>query len=182
MGVENEDGINYDIKTPKRIEKLLNFNEIAPWRQENRWVRGGYRPLSNSVHESVKSLFYLHNESMNIYTHLIPALAILLPLIWTGDYAFVSRYPNASFHDRLIFFIYTCGVLACFLSSSIYHLFMGHSKAAHDTCLKVDFMGVLALILTAFISLEYVDFKCYSTYRNIHWTMVSFCHLHQFDT
>lgn len=48
--------------------RLLDWANSPPHLQFNRYVLTGYRPIS-SVQECVKSLFYLHNELGNIYTH-----------------------------------------------------------------------------------------------------------------
>ncbi|KAL4658372.1 coronin-1A-like isoform X1 [Arapaima gigas] len=48
--------------------RLLDWASSPPHLQFNKYVLRGYRPVS-SVHECVRSLFYLHNELGNIYTH-----------------------------------------------------------------------------------------------------------------
>ncbi|KAF3048800.1 hypothetical protein E8E11_001705 [Didymella keratinophila] len=60
-----------------KIEQKLTYlwHEIAPWQQDNAYITSGYRPQSNSYAKSWKSLLYIHNETVNIYTHLLGALA-----------------------------------------------------------------------------------------------------------
>jgi len=172
----NNNNKSYDdekVYIKKYNNKLLNLNELAQWRTENPWILSGYRPISNSIRDCLKSLLYLHNESVNIYTHLIPGLLLLSLLFFTGDYIFIIKYPKASFNDRIIFISFLSGATICFIISSIYHTFMSHSKLAHDYCLKFDFVGILILTCMNFISGEYVAFKCYPLSRNILWTMVS---------
>ncbi|XP_071752064.1 progestin and adipoQ receptor family member 4-like isoform X2 [Centroberyx gerrardi] len=48
--------------------RLLDFTKTPPHLQFNRYVLTGYRPVS-SAHECMRSLFYMHNELGNIYTH-----------------------------------------------------------------------------------------------------------------
>lgn len=48
-------------KHPKK--KILSWNEIPAWMQDNVYITGGYRPQTNSYVECLKTLFYLHNES-----------------------------------------------------------------------------------------------------------------------
>ncbi|KPP62232.1 hypothetical protein Z043_119592 [Scleropages formosus] len=48
--------------------RLLDWASSPPHLQFNKYVLTGYRPVS-SVHDCVRSLFYLHNELGNIYTH-----------------------------------------------------------------------------------------------------------------
>lgn len=48
--------------------RLLDWASSPPHLQFNRYVLTGYRPIS-SVQDCIRSLFYLHNELGNIYTH-----------------------------------------------------------------------------------------------------------------
>ena len=49
------------------------WSELPSWQQDNQYILSGYRPQSNSFKRSFKSLAYLHNETVNVYSHLIPA-------------------------------------------------------------------------------------------------------------
>lgn len=48
--------------------KLLDFKNSPPHLQFNKYVLTGYRPIS-TYRDCLRSLFYLHNEFGNIYTH-----------------------------------------------------------------------------------------------------------------
>lgn len=48
--------------------RLLDWASSPPHLQFNKYVLTGYRPIS-SVQDCVRSLFYLHNELGNIYSH-----------------------------------------------------------------------------------------------------------------
>ncbi|XP_076154990.1 progestin and adipoQ receptor family member 4 isoform X3 [Alosa pseudoharengus] len=58
--------------------KLLDFKSSPPHLQFNDFVLTGYRPVS-TLKECLHSLFYLHNEFGNIYTHgALPIIHITL--------------------------------------------------------------------------------------------------------
>lgn len=59
---------------------LLSFDEMPHWFQDddNELVLHGHRPISHSVRTSLRSWWRLHNETVNIYSHLIPPVAFLL--------------------------------------------------------------------------------------------------------
>uniref|UniRef100_A0A3B5MK10 Progestin and adipoQ receptor family member IVa n=1 Tax=Xiphophorus couchianus TaxID=32473 RepID=A0A3B5MK10_9TELE len=59
--------------------RLLDWASSPPHLQFNKYVLTGYRPIS-SVQDCVRSLFYLHNELGNIYTH--GALPIVYITLW----------------------------------------------------------------------------------------------------
>lgn len=58
--------------------RLLDWASSPPHLQFNRFVLTGYRPVSSGP-GCLRSLFYLHNELGNIYTHGEPLLAALHP-------------------------------------------------------------------------------------------------------
>uniref|UniRef100_A0A3B3UFG7 Progestin and adipoQ receptor family member IVa n=1 Tax=Poecilia latipinna TaxID=48699 RepID=A0A3B3UFG7_9TELE len=59
--------------------RLLDWASSPPHLQFNKYVLTGYRPIS-SVQDCIRSLFYLHNELGNIYTH--GALPIVYITLW----------------------------------------------------------------------------------------------------
>lgn len=48
--------------------RLLDLAKTPHHLQFNKYVLTGYRPVS-TAHECLRSLFYMHNELGNIYTH-----------------------------------------------------------------------------------------------------------------
>uniref|UniRef100_A0A4W4HGZ1 Progestin and adipoQ receptor family member IVb n=1 Tax=Electrophorus electricus TaxID=8005 RepID=A0A4W4HGZ1_ELEEL len=58
--------------------KLVDFKSSPPHLQFNKYVLTGYRPVS-TCKECLRSLFYMHNEFGNIYTHgALPIVHITL--------------------------------------------------------------------------------------------------------
>ncbi|KAK8084739.1 Hly-III related protein [Apiospora hydei] len=57
-----------------RAPRLLYSHQIPQWQHDNEYILGGYRPTSESTWLSVASLSYLHNQTINAYSHLIGAL------------------------------------------------------------------------------------------------------------
>jgi hypothetical protein len=52
---------------------LFHWNELPDYLKDNEFIRTGYR-ANTGFHGSLKSLFRLHNESGNVWTHLVGAL------------------------------------------------------------------------------------------------------------
>ncbi|CAN9364002.1 unnamed protein product [Alternaria alternata] len=89
--------------TPKRL--LQTFQEVQAWQRDNEYLRNHYRSTTGSYRECLKSLSYLHNQTGNIYTHLIGAVVILS----YGIYAYNSvsaRYVTADINDLLAFGVF----------------------------------------------------------------------------
>ena len=144
----------------KEIEHKLTllWNEIPQWLQDNHYIISGYRPASNSYTKSFQSLGYLHNETVNIYTHLIGAL---LALVGSGViYSILSpRYESATTEDVLVFSCYFLGAVACLGMSATYHTISNHSHAVAVWGNKLDYLGIVFLIWGSFIPVLYYAFQ-----------------------
>ena len=151
--------------------KLLSYDEILPWRQDNPHIRHGYRPLSKSAAKCITSWSYLHNETMNIYSHLLPAIFLII----VGSVAyrdFVERYPLAAPSDLAVFAFWLLSALVCFVLSTGYHTLENHSEKVCIYALRCDYVGILTLTLGDFVSGIRMGFFCEPKLRIIYWTMV----------
>lgn len=114
---------------------LLLFDQMPEWFQHgnNGWVLRGYRPISNSISASFRSLRSYHNETVNIYSHLIPAIVLFLGECYILRYL-AGRYPRATSSDLLAFSVFVLMGATCFASSALYHTFMNHSHTMDHFC------------------------------------------------
>jgi hypothetical protein len=53
------------------------FGEAPPYMQDNEHIVGGYRIGYSSTWEVLKTVFMIHNETVNIWTHLIGAIIVI---------------------------------------------------------------------------------------------------------
>ncbi|KAI5863798.1 mPR-like GPCR protein [Durotheca rogersii] len=146
---------------------LLSFDEIPGWYQDNSYIRGGYRPVLQSARACFRSWTYVHNETMNIYTHLVPAAALLL-----AGVIYVSAHLRYRGGDAGVVVALLFAATACLGVSSAYHTLLCHSRKVETLWLRLDFVGILLLILGSFVSGIYVGFWCETLERNIYWSMI----------
>src|SRR6266480_1206807 len=66
----------------KAKARTVAWQEASEWQLDTKYILSGYRPEKADYLEIFTSLTFLHNETCNVYTHLIGAL--LLPLIATA--------------------------------------------------------------------------------------------------
>lgn len=153
---------------------LLSFDEMPEWFrcESNQWIFRGYRPISGSAHASFCSWSYIHNESVNIYSHLIPAIFFLLGEWYIQQYL-ASRYSGFTGADFIAFSIFMLTAVACLSLSATYHTLMNHSQHVEHFCLRLDMLGVVIFILGDLVLGIYIIFWCESSLRNIYWSMVS---------
>jgi adiponectin receptor len=151
--------------------RLLAYDEIPEWYQDNKHIQHGYRPLSSSARVSLASWLYLHNESVNIYSHLIPGIGFLLGEWYIHEYLH-SRYRNVTASDHIIFALFLLTAAVCLSFSATYHTMINHSHRIESLWLHLDLVGIVLLILGYFVSGVYLIFWCEQLQRKIYWSMV----------
>ncbi|XP_044251658.1 progestin and adipoQ receptor family member 4 [Drosophila takahashii] len=140
VSVEHPPAAAAAVAPPPESESSENVVQLLPWQdmptylQFNPYVLRGYRPLQ-TFKGCLLSLFYWHNETINILTHAIPIfyiLAIVPGLMpWDSGYKFLS-------------FCHVFGSVAPWCGSFVYHLFMNIEKGenVYYTLLKLDMVGI----------------------------------------
>jgi adiponectin receptor len=161
-------------ETEKKIEHKLTllWEEIDTWQQDNHYIISGYRPASSSYLTSLLSLLHLHNESVNIYTHLLGSLAFLLT---SGILYHVlgSRYQTATREDVYAFSCFFLGAVACLSMSAMFHTISNHSHAVAKWGNQLDYAGIVLLIWGSFVPVLYYGFRRENAeLMRWYWTMV----------
>ena len=117
-------------KTKEKAAAALTilWNDLPHWLQDNHYIHSGYRHPSNSYRKSAASLGYLHNETVNIWTHLIGAC--LAAIAGLSLYATVRpQFSQATDEDAAVFSCFFLGAVACLGMSATYHTISNHSDA-----------------------------------------------------
>lgn len=153
----NQEQTANKIGSAKTQRKLLyTWDEIPDWQKDNEHIIGGYVRETNSFQECLRSLLYLHNESVNIYTHFLPALCFLATCIF--DKFAVKRFDTTTWIDYMVIDIFFFGAFACLVLSSTFHCFKSHSSSVAVFGNKLDYLGIVILIVCSMISILYYGF------------------------
>ncbi|CCF56247.1 hypothetical protein KAFR_0A08130 [Kazachstania africana CBS 2517] len=148
------------IKIEKRI--LYHFHELPTWQQDNDKILGGYVRETNSFTKCIESLFYLNNESINIYSHLIPSLIYLtiavMLLIEIDQFLNIPIYPTTTKYDFIFINIFLVGAFLCLLGSGCFHLLKQHSELQCNFWSRIDYMGIIVLISCSMMPVLYYGF------------------------
>lgn len=96
---------------------LRKWDEIPAWQRDNEYILSGYREPTASFARCFQSLARLHNETVNIYTHLIGAAFFSLTPIYLLRLVY-GYHPLATRQDIFVFSTFFYGVAICFLLSS----------------------------------------------------------------
>ena len=70
-----------EVSKHSSFKKLYKYDEIPKFLKSSPLITDGYRPEIRDTCACAGSIFQLHNETLNIWTHLIPAIIYPLHLI-----------------------------------------------------------------------------------------------------
>ncbi|KAL5352473.1 hypothetical protein ACLOAV_002421 [Pseudogymnoascus australis] len=146
------------IKAEGKVKDALVvlWDDLPSWQQDNHYIISGYRPASESFTKSFGSLGYLHNESVNIFSHLIPSIGSVVLAIALYRVV-VPRYESITQGDILAFACFFAGAAFCLGMSATYHTISNHSHLVARFGNKLDYVGIVFLITGSFIPISIFD-------------------------
>ena len=114
---------------------LIERSEIPAHLQFNKYVLRHYRSPSD-WRGCLHSLFYLHNETVNIVTHGLPVIAILVSL--------PTVLPWREIDVPYLPYIHVVACISPWIGSTLYHLFMNlaHGERVYKRLLMGDMFGI----------------------------------------
>lgn len=171
----NEDSRSNQTHASIKKPRLLSWDEIEPWQRDNPHITAGYRPCSQSYAACSQSLFWLHNESVNVHSHLFGAF-----LFSSLGLAILVAYHHAhQLHlaDALALGCFFAGAVACLSLSSAFHLVSNHSADVSRWSNQLDFIGIVVLIVGSFVPSLYYGFYCEPVLQRRYWAMVRPTHV-----
>jgi hypothetical protein len=161
-----------DEKASDHWYTLVKWDDLPHWRQDNHYIQGYYRRDSGSILRSFGSLAYWHNETINIYSHLIPAL-LSLPCAVAVYKLLQPRYDQATKSDVTAFCCFFLGAALCLGMSATYHTISNHSPIVNQIGNQLDYVGIVLLITGSFVPCVYYGFWCAPTLQKVYWVMVN---------
>lgn len=159
------------VSVKRHEDALQSWREILPWQQDNEFIRTHYRPASHSYSRSLTSLSRLHNQSVNIYSHLLGSILFLICSYWF-HHALATCYRSASMTDIVVFDCFFLGAVLCLGFSTLFHTFANHSAGVYQAWLVYDMIGILCLTTGSFFPGVFYGFYCEPEVIRIYWSMV----------
>ena len=119
-----------------RKYRLLKITEVPSYLRFNPWILKGYRSPELSTMECLKSMLYLHNETINILSHTIPliyCMAFFSSMVWRQTVLTI-----------VLSYCHCLGLMSWAFGSSTYHLFMNHKSGekSYYRLLQCDMFGI----------------------------------------
>ncbi|KAJ7634751.1 hemolysin-III related-domain-containing protein [Roridomyces roridus] len=145
---------------PSKISKTIHYFELAEWQKDNEYILTGYRRLQNQWKGCANSVFaYLHNETINIHTHLWAA-ALFGYFLVTFNETHLQQYKNTTWADATVIAVFLSSAIFCLLGSASFHTFTCHSLEVSTRCHAVDYAGIVILTVGSFYPSLYFGFFC----------------------
>lgn len=124
----------------KSAETLLyNVSDVPPGLQES-FIKTGYRKPYSTTWECLQSLFYINNESFNMWSHIV---AVLYFIVRYSVVLLELRQPNSPqrnfYWPMLSSFI---GTITVYTLSVTAHLFNSKSEQMHRIFYFFDYAGI----------------------------------------
>jgi predicted membrane channel-forming protein YqfA (hemolysin III family) len=150
-------------------QPLLKYDECPEYLKTNPYIRTGYRS-DQSWHQCLRSVLSLHNETLNIWTHLLGFVFFLSLLLW--DFVSPPIPHRVTWQDITVIGIIIGCYQVCMILSAVFHTFSSHSQGAHEFCLMMDLAGVMISITASFLCGIYYAFWCFPAWCTFYMTTV----------
>lgn len=163
---------NDSTKQTNVAAQTVTWQEISEWQFDNKYILSGYRPEKADYLEIFSSLGFLHNETCNVYTHLVGAL--ILPLVATVFLRYLTepQFLNIASMDYYMFGIYFLSAETCLILSTLYHLMQPHSHHVEQFWHGMDLLGIVIVTIGTFSSGIYYVFFCEASLQQMHWAII----------
>eukprot|EP01129_Flabellula_baltica_P016165 TRINITY_DN8488_c0_g1_i1.p1 TRINITY_DN8488_c0_g1~~TRINITY_DN8488_c0_g1_i1.p1 ORF type:complete len:282 (+),score=20.93 TRINITY_DN8488_c0_g1_i1:1225-2070(+) len=130
-------------------------------------ITTGYRSPHN-IPLCLRSIITLHNETINIWTHLLTAIYFMYLLA----YDIYELHHTEDYTDVMMISMSALACVICFLCSTVYHTFRCYSEGACQCLLSVDISGIIAMISSTTVVGVYFGFECYPDYQMIYIVII----------
>ncbi|KAJ9144125.1 Adiponectin receptor protein 1 [Pleurostoma richardsiae] len=157
--------------SPNDDRGLMTLAETLPWQRDNEYILTGYRLASYSYLISATSIFRLHNETVNIWSHTLGAL--LFAALFVKFLVLASFHDGRHFADATAVGVYFVGVIVCFVLSTTFHTFSDHSPHIHRFGNELDHLGIVLVMWGTGVSGAHFAFYCHAAIRNTYFILLT---------
>merc|ERR1719232_1993596 len=152
----------------------LSFGGLPDWMKDNEYLQCGHRPQLNSFKECFKSIFGIHSETGNIWTHLIGFVAfITVAIIFYVKPLCDQCHTDVPLREKLMFLFFFVGAILCLGMSSLFHTVCCHSEHVSKLFNKLDYVGISLLTVGSFVPWLYYSFYCEFVPKLVYMIIIS---------
>ncbi|KAK7604851.1 hypothetical protein V9T40_006037 [Parthenolecanium corni] len=152
----------------RKVWRSCHFHALPHWLQDNDFLHDGHRPPLNSFWACFKSIFRVHTETVNIWTHLLGCIGFM----GIAVYFLIRASDEVKVPEKLVFMLYFAGTIICLGLSSAFHTLHCHSEWVGKLFNKLDYCGIAVLIMVSFVPWLYFGFYCHLYSKIVYTTIV----------
>ncbi|ORC90330.1 adiponectin receptor protein 1 [Trypanosoma theileri] len=165
---------------------LYMIDQVPKHLADNKYIISGYR-FDYTTRMCFRSIFSLHNETFNIWTHLVGYMAflvvitiffavVLIPSLREEQRETMRSTEEVSGINWVTIFIlgaFSFGCLMCMLCSTLFHTLIPHeSMVLYAWAHSLDYFGITFLVVGSFLPFCYFSFACEPFWRWTYLTMI----------
>eukprot|EP00217_Crustomastix_stigmatica_P013723 CAMPEP_0183800292 /NCGR_PEP_ID=MMETSP0803_2-20130417/24408_1 /TAXON_ID=195967 /ORGANISM="Crustomastix stigmata, Strain CCMP3273" /LENGTH=366 /DNA_ID=CAMNT_0026045003 /DNA_START=51 /DNA_END=1146 /DNA_ORIENTATION=- len=170
---------------------LRTFLQLPAWARDNEFVTSGYR-FEFNLTQTLRSVFKLHNETLNIWTHLGGFLVFVFLTFWVAACVVepdsVAELPAAwaawardalpkgtamrarEVVARWPIFVYCAGAMCCLGASTVCHTLGAMPRHISQAIWRFDYAAISIMITTSCFPPVFYTFLCLP-----HWRLFYLC-------
>ncbi|KHJ41218.1 hypothetical protein D918_08668 [Trichuris suis] len=136
--------------------KVTHFQSLPDWLKDNDFLKSGHRPPLPSYNACLKSIFRIHTETGNIWTHMLGCATF----IGVAAYFLSRPETEVQYQEKVVFSVFFISAILCLGFSSAFHTVSCHSVNVTKLFSKLDYVGIALLIVGSFVPWLFYGFYC----------------------
>ncbi|CAG0897950.1 unnamed protein product [Darwinula stevensoni] len=148
--------------------QVVSFHHLPSWLKDNDFLHHWHRPPLPSFAACFRSIFRVHTETGNIWTHLLGCVAFIA----MATYYLTRPSIEVQMQEKLVFAAFFLGAILCLGFSFTFHTVHCHSEFVGKLFSKLDYCGIALLITGSFVPWLYYGFYCEFQPKLIYLTAV----------
>ncbi|CAI2728396.1 unnamed protein product [Schistosoma spindalis] len=148
----------------KKGWRVVHHHSLPHWLKDNDFLLRGHRPQLPSFRECFRSIFRLHTETGNIWTHLIGFVCFLILSI------LFLVHPGLNIHwqEKMVVQVFFTSAILALGFSWLFHTVYCHSERVGKLFNKLDYVGISLLVIGSFIPWIHYSFYCYNSFKLVY--------------
>uniref|UniRef100_A0A1I8HMT6 Adiponectin receptor protein n=1 Tax=Macrostomum lignano TaxID=282301 RepID=A0A1I8HMT6_9PLAT len=141
---------------------------LPDWLKDNDFLVEGHRPQLGTFANCFRSIFRVHTETGNIWTHMLGCIAFTSMAV----YFFSRPASQVRLQEKLVFSAFFFGAILCLGFSFLFHTVYCHSERIGRLFNKLDYCGIALLTMGSFVPWLYYGFYCRLVAKVVYLTLI----------
>ncbi|VDL19097.1 unnamed protein product [Hymenolepis diminuta] len=137
--------------------RVVHYSKLPEWLRDNDYLLWGHRPQLASFQMCFRSIFRIHTETGNIWTHLVGFVCFLVLCI-----SFLA-HPGLDlpWDEILVITVFFISAILALGFSWTFHTVYCHSEHVGKLFGKLDYIGIAILVVGSFVPWIHYSFYCH---------------------